>query len=481
MEEINMNETGKNIEEAMQQFLSVFAEYEVKRRAELIEYLAIPKVVGRARREATFILEDIEHHLAFCRDIFKRILVYAGNDNAKSDLFMEAISMILESKVDEAYELLSDEKMQKNGGDAAAYILKAQIAEFKHLNLAADEYYTKAVETNPSYENCYYTARFYFCSNQSDKALLYFNRALQLDISYLDRAGILTHIGRMAADAKNYPEAAAAFKESLEMKRKMLAQLPQYTPNFLANLKDLGDLHYKYKEYRMAKECFNEALKGYAKLAKNDGDEHNPAIAKLYDALGNVNNEQKAYAHAEEYYKNAIAMYTDLLEKEPKRELPKKYLPELAEVLMHIGGHYKERSIYAEAQKHYLEAMDIYKELVKFDSEEYDSNLGICLSLISYSYMENREYRKAEPFFVETLKAYRSLATRFPKIWTKDLAQTLVAMASFYTMHIRDKKLSVRYANEAVKVLQTWDDKEWAPQLRTTAKHVLTLWKKGYK
>jgi tetratricopeptide (TPR) repeat protein len=207
-------------------------------------------------------------------------------------LHKEAINLFTQGKIDEAFSLLDEAKLEaqeakleeekakleaKNKGAADIRILKAQLAELKYDFENAAANYLKAAAIFPSFDNYLLVANFYSDLNQFSEAETYYTQCLTLAKTSEEKATVLNNLGILQRDINENAQAEASYQEALTIYRELAAVNPQtYLPDVAMTLANLA-MFYHQKSVR------NKDLSvKYAKevLSYRAALEHIPAARK---------------------------------------------------------------------------------------------------------------------------------------------------------------------------------------------------------
>ncbi|MDR1646349.1 MAG: tetratricopeptide repeat protein [Tannerellaceae bacterium] len=161
--------------------------------------------------------------------------------NPSPPLYKEAYDLFSQGKLDETLALLDKDNLEdKRKGLATFYILKAQTLDLKNNFQDAEVNYRIAAAIFPSFENNFQVARFYYKQNNFPDAETYYTRCLPLAKTPVEKAIVLNNVGILHWNKKDYPKAAKAFEETLQIRRALATENPQaylpYVAMILANL-----------------------------------------------------------------------------------------------------------------------------------------------------------------------------------------------------------------------------------------------------
>jgi len=89
---------------------------------------------------------------------------------------------------------------------------------------------------------------------------------------------------------------------------------------------------------------------------------------------------------------------------------------------------------------------------------------------------KTNNYAKAEASYTETLKIYRELAEKNPEAYLPYVAMTLTNLSLFYQDNVPTKKLSLKYAKEAVEICNKCHHTPFVQEQLDKAKQVIEKW-----
>jgi len=148
---------------------------------------------------------------------------------------------------------------------------------------------------------------------------------------------------------------------------------------------------------------------------------------------------------------------------------------ELANELVSQGNLQRENYPNSAAES-YKEALQIYKELVVQNRNAYLPKVATTLNNLVVLQKDQLDYCAAETSYQEILNIYKELAAKKPGVFRLDFAMTLVNISLFYQEYERNKKLSIKYAGEAIKELRECIDTPAAQKQLEKAKQVIEAW-----
>ncbi|MDR2118692.1 MAG: tetratricopeptide repeat protein, partial [Tannerellaceae bacterium] len=297
--------------------------------------------------------------------------------NHASPLYKQAFELFTKGQIDEALALLDEDKMvatEKRSADAR--ILKAQLFYLKNDFENAETNFLKAADIFPSCENNFQVANFYDKQNNFQAAETWYTRCLALAGTPKEKTSILTNLGNLHSDLNDHTKAEEAYKEALQIYRKLADVNPQaYRPDVATTLNKLGNLHQNMNDYLKAEKAYKEALQIRRELADINPQEYRPDVATTLNDLGVLHRNMKDYLKAEEDYKEALQIRRELADVNPQLDRP-----DVAGTLNNLGALHGEMNDYTKANADYREALQIYRELADVNPQAYRPDVATTLN-----------------------------------------------------------------------------------------------------
>jgi tetratricopeptide (TPR) repeat protein len=163
---------------------------------------------------------------------------------------------------------------------------------------------------------------------------------------------------------------------------------------------------------------------------------------------------------------------------------------ERATTLNNLGLLQANRNEQEKAAKAYTEALEIYRQLakdnsqtylyiqfVKDNSQTYLPDVAMTLNNLGALHAKRNEQEKAEAAYTEALEIYRQFAKDNPQTYLPDVATTLINLSIFYQNNLPDKKLSLKYVTEAIECLLPFQEIPDIQRSLETARAVKKKWK----
>jgi tetratricopeptide (TPR) repeat protein len=357
---------------------------------------------------------------------------------------------------------------------AERHIFKAKLLIAAYRFAEAEMHYRKAVEILPSLNNNFAMAGFYYDLNRFNEAEAYYNVCLAQARSEEDRANVLSNLGLVQWENRNYVNAEKSFTEALKIERELAEHNPQtYNSGVAVVLNNLGLLQRDIQKYAEAEKSFTEALKIDRELAEKDSQAYNPDVAGTLNSLGNLQADIQKYAEAEKSFTEALRIRRELAEHNPQA-----YNPDLAGTLNNLGTLQWNIQKYTEAEKSFTEALKILRNLAEKNPQAYNPDVATTLSNLGTLQRNIQKHEEAEKSHTEALKIRRELAEHNPQAYNPDIAMTLLNISILYFYSTPNKELSLQYANEAGDVLKKCNDTPYVRDLFDKVQQIKAEWKK---
>jgi tetratricopeptide (TPR) repeat protein len=173
-------------------------------------------------------------------------------------------------------------------------------------------------------------------------------------------ATTLNNLGTVLGDLQRLEAAEEAFREALEIRRRLAAARPEvYAPDVATTLNNLGNVLWGLQRLEAAEESYREALEIRRRLAGARPEVYAPKVATTLNNLGLVLRDLQRPEAAEEACREALDIYRRLAEARPEV-----YAPYVAGTLNNLG------TMLWDLQR--LEAAEeAYREAVQFLAEAY--------------------------------------------------------------------------------------------------------------
>src|SRR5438309_2252414 len=225
-----------------------------------------------------------------------------------SELYRTTARLFLDGKVDRALVALSDEKLrelskapkerkveaEKTTEEAIrAWLLKGQLLTVQFRFDDAEKAYQGAIETSPeSFEANFAFAWFSQQLNHYDKAMSAYGRCLELAKRNQDNGEIAMTLNNLAMlnGDQNRPEAARkGYEEGLKIYRDLAKnETETYMPGVAMTLNNLATLDGAQNRMEAARKGYEETLKIYRQLAQKNPDAYLSYVAVTLNNLATL-------------------------------------------------------------------------------------------------------------------------------------------------------------------------------------------------
>src|SRR5205823_4934600 len=308
-----------------------------------------------------------------------------------SELYRTTTRLFLDGKVDRALVALSDEKLrelskapkekkveaEKTTKEAIqAWLLKGQLLTVQFRFDDAEKAYQGAIETSPeSFEANFAFAWFSQQLNHYDKAKSAYGRSLELARRNQDDGEIamtLNNLAMLDGDQNRPGAARKGFEEALKIYRNLAKNNPDgYLPDVAVTVNNLAILNRAQNRMEEARKGFEEALKIRRELAQKNPDAYLPDLAMTLNNLANLDRVQNRVEEARKGFEEALKIYRELTKNNPNA-----YLSDLAMTLNNLANLNRAQNRVEAARKQYEEALKIRRELVKTNPDAYLADLA---------------------------------------------------------------------------------------------------------
>lgn len=212
--------------------------------------------------------------------------------------YQKAASLFLDGKINEALEILSEERLKQQGADAKklhedtmrSWLLRGQLLAVKFDFDGVTRAYDAAVAFAPSsYEAWFAYSFFHQRQNHFKESHRGYKEALSLARASGKKevvARALNNLGNLHGDEKRMADARDVFKEALKIQRDLAQQNPDvYLPAVATTLNNLGLLHYAENRMAEARKAYKEALKIYRTFAQVAPAAYEPDVRRVQTNL----------------------------------------------------------------------------------------------------------------------------------------------------------------------------------------------------
>jgi len=164
--------------------------------------------------------------------------------------------------------------------------------------------------------------------------------------------------------------------------------------------------------------AFDKAASLYQQALRLAGDKEERAMT--LNNLGVLQRARQDNGGAERSYVEALKIYRELA-----RSNPSVYQPDVAMTLNNLGVLQRARQDYGGAERSYVEALKIRRELARSNPSVYQPDVAMTLNNLGNLQSDRQDNGGAERSYVEALKIYKELARSNPSVYQPDVAMTL--------------------------------------------------------
>jgi tetratricopeptide (TPR) repeat protein len=391
--------------------------------------------VGAEERERLLRERDQARALAdeLARQLATRPVGSGGSD------YQKAASLFLEGRMDEALEILSEERLQRQMADARKlqeetvrnWLLRGYLLTVKFDFIAAARAYEKAVKFSPdSFFAWFAYSKFHQNQRHFKEAREGYGKALMLaraSTSDENLAIILNDIGTLNQAENRLLEARQAYEEALKFLRVLAHKNPEvYMPLVAITLTNLGAAQRDGNRRNEARRAYEEALKILHDLAQKNPDIYLRVLIGTLNNLAVLNHDENRLAEARQMYEEMLQISRVLAQKNSNV-----YLPYVADGLRNLGGLQLQENRFIEARQSLEEALKISRTLAQKNLDAYLPDIASTLhDLGNLNRMEKRA-TEARQAFEEALKIRRALAQKNREAHLPDVAMTLNHLGIF--------------------------------------------------
>ncbi|XP_047143289.1 uncharacterized protein LOC105846068 isoform X1 [Hydra vulgaris] len=317
----------------------------------------------------------------------------------------------------------------------------------------------------------------YKFSKKYDKAISYYNKALEFTEHEDDRAGIFNNMGIVYHDIKEFDKAIELHSKSLNIFKlhcpnsinlgiaityinlancyngkkeyknaishynksfKIIKNLFKGEPHFITIdlLNNMGVIYNNLGQFDKAVECLTKGLKLQRTIHK---DEPSPAISDCLFNLGNIHNNMQKFDQAIEYYKESLKILKVIHKNYP--------FPPIRDCLFNLALTYKKIQKLGEVIKCLTECLAIERIINK---NKPTQDLTNCLTELGIAYYESEKFDEAIEYLNECveIRKYNVVDTK-----SISMAQTLNYLGlSHYNKG--NYNTSIKFLKESLKVFK---------------------------
>lgn len=208
-------------------------------------------------------------------------------------------------------------------------------------------------------------------------------------------------LGETLQALEKYAEACGYYKISAEIYEALADDGDNRFNELLADSElNIGDTFFFRDNYDEAEKYYLTALGIYEKLYKKDGGEYIEDIAYCHDCLAKALSGNENYTAAISSYEKVISVYEKLLsgKSEDDEEVQSGRKCDLARACADVGYAYSCTGDLDDAEKYYLRAAELFRELALVDREEYADELISQYQDLSVLYSDMKRPELADEY-----------------------------------------------------------------------------------
>ncbi|MBB3841047.1 tetratricopeptide (TPR) repeat protein [Runella defluvii] len=271
-----------------------------------------------------------------------------------------------------------------------------------------------------NFDNTFEFAYFLDKQNQHDKAIRYYQRALQLAKTEPDVAMTQNNLGILYNDKNEFPLALKAYTTALGIYERLAKTNPaSYEPDVATTQNNLGNLFKDKNEYSLALQAYTRALEIRERLAKTNPASYEPFVATTQNNLGNLYQAKNEFPLALNAYSTALEIYERLAKTNPVT-----YEPDVAMTQNNLGNLFKAKNEYSLALQAYTRALEIRERLAKTNPASYEPSVAMTQNNLGILYQAKNEYALALKAYSRALEIYERLAKTNPASYEPSVAMT---------------------------------------------------------
>jgi tetratricopeptide (TPR) repeat protein len=150
-------------------------------------------------------------------------------------------------------------------------------------------------------------------------------------------------------------------------------------------------------------------------------------VGKFCNSLGSMYLDINKIAEAERYYLQALDIFERLSQSNPQQ-----FDSDLASITGNLGNYYDAIHKMPEAEKYYLQSLDIRERLSKSNPQKFDPHLAAATMSLGNYYSNIQKMAEAEKYYLQSLDIRERLSKSNPQQFEPDLASTAINLGIFY-------------------------------------------------
>ena len=266
-------------------------------------------------------------------------------------------------------------------------------------------------------------------------------------------------MGNLYKDTSRYTKALEMFNETFEVCKKlneMNMDIDIKTVAIIAN--DFGNIYMKLRYYERAEDMYKIAL---ALIMKSREISHGAYILYLKAMVFYNLSYLYVYTNCYEKYEDAERMYLEALDIFKKLRMSSKnlYAEEIAYTFAELGKLYSETDRFKKAEIMHKEALSIRRELSAINRSKYIESVADTYLDLGITYDRMAEFEKAEELYKEAITLYRELIIENRGVYMPNLAHTYIQLVGIYMRKTKYKEAEC-FLKEAYEMQQDLDEFE---------------------
>ena len=219
-----------------------------------------------------------------------------------------------------------------------------------------------------------------------------------------------------------FTDAVSATERSIEIREELAQTDPgKYNPFIARSYGNLSNIYAALNDNKTAADLMTKALGLFKKTAEYD-QSYEQDVAKAYNDLANSYARMKQYHDARALYRESAAILEKLYAEDPARNADE------------LGRCYHNLALCLKYLHDYRKAEEICEKAISIRNGRAWENPAACEESLAQSYEllaniysdgNNRRYTEADTYHFKALHIFERLASEFPEIYEKNLANIL--------------------------------------------------------
>jgi tetratricopeptide (TPR) repeat protein len=414
--------------------------------------------IYRLGRELTQLKTQRSFQEARINDMLRE---FEGKDlSVTSKLYQEAFNLFMSGKLEEAFLILDDDKLEKQEEQALAIriqqsetrLLKAQISQLTFKFEEAAKNFEKAAQNFPSWKTHIEIFSFYQKQHNYDRAEAHLLEAYKYVARDLERVRTLNQFGNFYSLVHDKIRAQEKFDEAIKICKQSLSKdLYEFLPELAVNLNDLGLVYCDDSKFEKSELVFKEALFLFQRLKIAYPDRYSNEIASTFNNLGNCYLKfltKEKLIEAERNFNEALGIYIEL-----EKEHGDIYIPNIAAMLNNLGALYKTCEYFVKSENCFSVALDMRFHMARKNKDAYLPDVASSFNNLGalYTLMDGKKH-DAEIAFKEAYETYKLLSLKNPDVFLPYVALTLKNLGILF--HKVDFLKSINYYEESALIFR---------------------------